>query len=87
MQELKIRRKRLRHQCWYRGCTETDQLLGAYADAFVPGAAAEQLDGFEALLAEDDRDIWLWLSAQREVPQNHALLIESIRDFHQKSFA
>jgi antitoxin CptB len=82
MQDLALLRKKLRHQCWYRGCKETDQVLGLYANARLDAMQEAELAAFASLLEEDDRDIWLWVSEQQPVPARHAKMIENIQAFH-----
>src|ERR1700676_3990598 len=40
---LDDRRKRLLFRCWHRGTREMDLILGRFAEAGIPGLAAEQL--------------------------------------------
>lgn len=79
-------RKRLRHQSWYRGCKETDDILGPFADEFLPACSDEDATGFEALLDEDDWDIWRWLTGEQPIPVEHQPLIEKITTFQAKLF-
>jgi antitoxin CptB len=62
------RRKRLKFRSWHRGIKETDLILGRFADKFVDGFDAEELDQFEALLDESDPEIFDWVSGRAPVP-------------------
>lgn len=64
--EIRVRRLRLR--AWRRGIKEMDLILGGWADAHLATADAELLDAFEAVLAEADHDLYLWVSGQAEGP-------------------
>ena len=56
--------KRLHYRSWHRGCKETDLVLGAFADRHLPTLSPELLALYEALLEEDDADIWAWLTGK-----------------------
>lgn len=63
--------KRLYYQSWHRGCKETDLLLGRFADAALPQLDDAALDQYEALLDEQDSDIWKWFSHELPLPAAH----------------
>lgn len=63
-----IRIKRLRMRAWHRGTKEMDLLLGGWADRNLAGADDSALDLFERVLAEDDHDLYHWISGQRQAP-------------------
>jgi antitoxin CptB len=65
---LDIRRKRLFYQSGHRGTKESDLLLGAFAAAHLPAFGVRQLDDYEALLDENDGDIFDWVSGRAEPP-------------------
>ena len=67
-EQIEIRRKRLIHRSRYTGMKETDLLLGAFAQRYVPGFDAEQLDAYERLLAETDADLFDWATGRQPVP-------------------
>ena len=66
--DIETRRKRLRFRCWHRGSREADLLLGRFADQYLDGFDAEQLERFEALLDQEDPDIWDWVVRGVPVP-------------------
>lgn len=72
-------KKRLRYQSWHRGCKETDDILGPFADAWLPDAP--NVAAFEALLAEDDWDIFHWLTGENPAPAQHSAMIKLIQQF------
>jgi antitoxin CptB len=65
---IEIRRKRLIHRSRYTGMKETDLLLGAFAQRYVPGFDAGQLDQYESLLRETDVDLFDWATGRQPVP-------------------
>lgn len=66
---IEIRRKRLIHRSRYTGMKETDLLLGAFAQRYVPGFDASQLDEYERLLQETDADLFDWATGRAPVPE------------------
>ena len=67
-ESLAIRRKRLRYLSWHRGMRETDLLLGGFADRAIATLSRDQLDRYEALLANSDPDILNWIAGRSPVP-------------------
>lgn len=58
------RLKRLRMRAWRRGTREMDLILGPFADEVLPVLDMAEVEVFEALLAENDHDLYGWLSAR-----------------------
>lgn len=81
---VEVRRKRLIHRSRYTGMKETDLLLGAFAQRYVPGFDAEQLDAYERLLDETDADLFDWATGRQPVPahcQNAVMrLLQNFKD-------
>jgi antitoxin CptB len=73
------RRRRLRMRSWRRGTREMDLILGPFADAEVGGMEEAVLAAFEALLSENDQDLFYWISGQGSIPSVHRSIIEMIR--------
>lgn len=66
--ELENRRKRLLFRAHHMGMNENDLIFGQFAEAFVADFTADQLDRFEALIAENDADLFDWVSGKAPVP-------------------
>ena len=79
------KKKRLRYQSWHRGCKETDDILGPFADAWLPDAL--DTAPFEALLNEDDWDIYRWLTDAQAKPEEHKPMIKMIQEFQANKVA
>ncbi|HEX2116734.1 MAG TPA: succinate dehydrogenase assembly factor 2 [Alphaproteobacteria bacterium] len=81
---IEIRRKRLIHRSRYTGMKETDLLLGAFAQRYVPAFDAGQLDEYERLLDETDADLFDWATGREPVParcQNAVMrLLQNFKD-------
>jgi antitoxin CptB len=67
---LERRRKRLLYQSRHRGTKESDLLLGAFAGEYLPGFTPEQLDRYEAILAENDNTIFDWIYRRAAPPKD-----------------
>lgn len=65
---ITIKKKQLIFRSWHRGTREIDLLLGRFADAYVPGFSAPQLDAYERLLLNSDPDIYNWITGAEPVP-------------------
>jgi antitoxin CptB len=63
-----IRLKRLKIRSWHRGTQEMDLLLGRFADAELERLSDRELDLFEAILAEEDQDLYAWITGERPWP-------------------
>ena len=72
------RLKRLRLRSWRRGIREMDLILGSFADARLAGLDAATLDTFDAMLEENDQDLYCWISGQEPPPDRLAPLVNRI---------
>jgi len=61
-------RKKLRIRAWRRGFKEADLILGRFADAHLDGLSPAGVDAFEALLEENDADIYAWIIGREATP-------------------
>lgn len=59
-----IRLRRLKMRSWRRGMKEMDLILGHFADGSLAGLTPSELDIYEAVLAENDQDLYLWVTAR-----------------------
>ena len=74
--DARVRRLKLR--AMRRGTKEMDVILGPWAAANLDVADQERLDAFEALLAENDQDLYRWATGQGEAPAAFAPLLARI---------
>ncbi len=58
------RRKRLLYQSAHQGTKESDLLLGAFAAAHLDAFTPPQLDLYEAMLNENDGDLFDWITGR-----------------------
>ncbi len=73
-----IRLKRLYMRSIRRGIKEMDIILGRYADTRLPDLDEASLDTYDALLSENDQDLYQWVTGQAAPPVALASLIEDI---------
>ncbi|NRP11498.1 hypothetical protein XMM379_003067 [Aliiroseovarius sp. xm-m-379] len=73
--------KRLSMRSMRRGIKEMDIILKSYADAHLEKMDAAALDEYEALLSQNDQDLYQWVSGQITPPAEIAPLIEKIAEF------
>ncbi len=76
------RLKRLGIRSWRRGTKEMDLILGPFADGCLAELEIAALDAYDALLAENDHDLYGWVSGVAAAPARHGGIIERIRAFH-----
>jgi antitoxin CptB len=76
--ELEARRKRARIRAWRRGIKEMDLILGGHADARLDAMDADELALFEAVLGENDQDLFAWVTGQSEPPERYAPLMAEL---------
>ncbi|MEY8830749.1 succinate dehydrogenase assembly factor 2 [Sedimentitalea sp. XS_ASV28] len=76
LRETRIRRLRMRSM--RRGIKEMDLILSAYAASSLAHMSTEQLDLYDALLEENDQDLYQWVTGQAATPPAFADLVGEI---------
>lgn len=78
-----VKRKKLLYQSWYRGCRETDKILGNWAKQNIEKLSEAELDELQAILDEYDNDIYDWLCGKQEIPERMVSnsVFQKLRDF------
>ena len=76
------RRRRIAMRCWRRGTREMDLILGAFADTRLGTMDARGLDALEALLSENDQDLYAWFTGREPEPDRHGEMLGLLRDFY-----
>jgi antitoxin CptB len=72
------RLKRLTMRSARRGIKEMDIILGRFAADHLAAMTAPTLDTYEALLEENDHDLYQWVTGQTAAPAPFAALIGEI---------
>lgn len=76
--------KRLKMRSMRRGIKEMDIILTAYADAHLEGMSDDELERYDALLSENDQDLYQWVTGQVKTPDEHAVLVADVAQIFQK---
>lgn len=79
-----IRIKRLKMRSMRRGIKEMDIILSAYADQQLERMSGAELGLYEALLHENDQDLYQWVTGQVAAPEQYASMIFDISQVFQK---
>jgi len=74
-----IRLKRLHIRSWRRGMKEMDLLLGPFSDGPIKALDDAALDAYEALLDENDQDLYRWFSGASPTPAVHVKIVALIQ--------
>ncbi|MEL6102317.1 MAG: succinate dehydrogenase assembly factor 2 [Pseudomonadota bacterium] len=77
--------KRLRMRSMRRGIKEMDLILSAFADARLDEMDDAALEQYDALLAENDQDLYQWVSNQANPPTEFSDLLAEIQKQFQSS--
>lgn len=72
------RLKRLRMRSMRRGIKEMDIILGRFAETGLDALDEAGLDLYDALLSENDHDLYQWVTGQCAPPQQFSDLIDRI---------
>ena len=75
-----VRLKRLRMRSMRRGIKEMDIILSRFAEARLEGLKPEDLELYDALLGENDQDLYQWVTGQVSAPDPFARLIDQIAE-------
>lgn len=78
MTDREKRLKRLKIRSWRRGTKEMDLILGPFFDQAADHLDDEMLDLYEALLSENDQDLYQWFSGQASEPPEHVRILNLI---------
>ncbi|MEX0276917.1 MAG: succinate dehydrogenase assembly factor 2 [Ruegeria sp.] len=79
-----IRIKRMKMRSMRRGIKEMDLILSAYAEQNLDSMDTDGLDAFDALLHENDQDLYQWVTGQVSAPAPFAQLVADIAQTFQK---
>jgi antitoxin CptB len=67
--DLDPRRRRILVRAWRRGIREMDLVIGGFTDAEIATLSDTELDELELLMAEEDADIFRWVTGEAETPE------------------
>ena len=72
------RLKRLKIRSWRRGIKEMDLILGGWSDRYLASLPDADVALYDALLGENDHDLYQWVSGQAPTPEHYLELITRI---------
>lgn len=72
------RLKRMKMRSMRRGIKEMDIILERYADETLESMTEAELDLYDALLHENDQDLYQWVTGQQPAPDRFKRLISAI---------
>ncbi len=72
------RLKRLHMRSMRRGIKEMDIILEAFAKSELEKMSQAELDIYDALLHENDQDLYGWITSQSAVPQRFVEIVQRI---------
>ncbi len=81
MDELEIKRKKLKMRSMRRGIKEMDLILKNFAELRLNLMSEPELENFENLLCENDQDLYQWSTGQVNPKQEFVDLIQEIKTF------
>ncbi|MEW2916735.1 succinate dehydrogenase assembly factor 2 [Ruegeria sp. ANG10] len=79
-----VRIKRMKMRSMRRGIKEMDLILSAYADRNLDAMDTAGLDQFDALLHENDQDLYQWVTGQAQPPEGFVHLVADIAQTFQQ---
>ena len=82
MEDLEIKRKRLKMRSMRRGIKEMDLILKNFADLNLNLMSELELENFENLLLENDQDLYQWSTGQVDPKKEFVDLIENIKQIY-----
>ena len=84
--EKEIRIKRLKYRANHRGIKEMDIVIGRFANEMLEGLSDDNVDLFEKLMAEHDRDLIIWFTGEQAFPDDETRPIFEMVCNHMNSY-
>jgi antitoxin CptB len=79
MSELREHRiKRMKMRSMRRGIKEMDLILQRFAEGHLDSMDTRSLDLYDAMLSENDHDLYQWVNGQVTAPERYSELIGKI---------
>jgi antitoxin CptB len=78
MESREHRLKRLHMRSIRRGIKEMDIILMRFSEAHLATLGDEELAAYEALLEQNDQDLYQWVTGQTEPPASFRAIVERI---------
>lgn len=75
---IDVLRKQLLFRSWHRGTRESDIILGRFAEKYLQDFDMPEIKQYQALLAENDPDIYNWIVGRSPIPTEHQNKVVSL---------
>ena len=72
---LEHRVKRLKIRSMRRGIKEMDLILSAFADNYLKKMTDAELTLYDAMLSENDHDLYQWVTGQVKAPERFSAMV------------
>ncbi|WP_138469042.1 succinate dehydrogenase assembly factor 2 [Poseidonocella sp. HB161398] len=82
METRENRLKRLHMRSIRRGIKEMDIILGRFAETGLRALPEDDLTLYDTMLAENDHDLYQWVSGQQPVPPRYLDLVSRIAELN-----
>ena len=80
--DIANRRKKLLYRALYRGFKEADLLIGGFARTYIGTMDNSELDQFEMLLNQNDRELYAWATGDAEPPADlHCEILNRLQQY------
>ena len=84
--DLNPRQRKILFRAWHRGLREMDLIMGQFTDSYLGTMSDSDLDLFEQLIEQSDRDLLHWILDAEDIPSEFdTALLKAIRDHHNHS--
>ena len=85
-EDLDTRMKRLSMRSMRRGTKEIDFILSGFCEYHLSEMDEDALNLYEALLSENDQDLYQWITGQMTVREPYEDLLSQIRKYLNKKY-
>lgn len=82
METREHRLKRLHMRSIRRGIKEMDIILGRFSEVGLAELTDQDLDLYDTMLAENDQDLYQWVSGQQPTPARYLDLMTRISELN-----
>ena len=71
MEKILKLKKKILYRSNYRGCRETDKIIGGFAKIHIDSLTDKELFEFENILEENDNLLYKWISKKDSLPEKY----------------
>jgi antitoxin CptB len=82
MNIIEKQKKKLLYRSCYRGCKETDLILGSFTKKFINELSKNELDDLEDILNESDDLLYKWITGKMPLPTKYSSMPIMLKIIH-----